>query len=55
MVIHLSDTTISKPEMPLSMVAMDAKQDVQLIRLINPRLAIAIHFEYRMFAYSILA
>lgn len=37
------------------MVTMDAKQGVELIRLINPRLAISIHFEYATFANATLA
>lgn len=38
MLIHLGGTTIPGQSMPLLMVTMDAKQGVQLMRLINPSL-----------------
>ena len=47
MLIHLGGTTIPLPSVPLLMVTMDAKQVLELIRLINPDLTIPIHYEYR--------
>lgn len=46
MLIHLGGTTIPSPSIPLLMVTMDAKQGIQLVRLINPDLTIPIHYEY---------
>lgn len=46
MLIHLGGTTIPSPSTPLLMVTMDAKQGLELVRLINPDLTIPIHFEY---------
>jgi len=45
MLIHLGGTTIPGPSMPLLMVTMDAKQGVELVRLISPDLTIPIHYE----------
>ena len=45
MLIHLGGTTIPSPLMPLIMVTMDAKQGLQLVRLINPDMTIPIHYE----------
>ena len=45
MLIHLGGTTIPSPSIPLLMVTMDAKQGIELVRLINPDLTIPIHFE----------
>jgi L-ascorbate metabolism protein UlaG (beta-lactamase superfamily) len=42
---YVGGTTLPGPHMPLLMVTMDDKQGVQLIRLINPKLTIPIHFE----------
>lgn len=52
MLIHLGGTTIPGPKMPLLMVTMDAKQGVELVRLIDPGLTIPIHFEYVMLPRS---
>lgn len=46
MLIHLGGTTIPGPSMPLLMVTMDAKQGIQLMRLVNPDMTIPIHYEY---------
>jgi hypothetical protein len=46
MLIHLGGTTIPSPAVPLLMVTMDAKQGLELVRLINPDLTIPIHYEY---------
>jgi L-ascorbate metabolism protein UlaG (beta-lactamase superfamily) len=46
MLIHLGGTTIPSPSVPLLMVTMDAKQGLELVRLINPDLTIPIHYEY---------
>ena len=45
MLIHLGGTTIPSPAVPLLMVTMDAKQGLELVRLINPDLTISIHYE----------
>jgi len=45
MLIHLGGTTIPSPSIPLLMVTMDAKQGLELIRLINPDITIPIHFD----------
>lgn len=45
MLIHLGGTTIPSPSTPLLMVTMDAKQGLELVRLINPDLTIPIHFD----------
>ena len=45
MLIHLGGTTIPSPSVPLLMVTMDAKQGLELVRLIKPDLTIPIHYE----------
>ncbi|KAL2127498.1 hypothetical protein VTI74DRAFT_10630 [Chaetomium olivicolor] len=45
MLIHLGGTTIPGPKMPLLMVTMDAKQGVQLMRLVDPDVTVPIHFD----------
>jgi L-ascorbate metabolism protein UlaG (beta-lactamase superfamily) len=45
MLVHLGGTTIPSPKLPLLMVTMDAKQGVQLMRLINPEVTIPIHYD----------
>ena len=45
MLVHLGGTTIPSPSMPLLMVTMDAKQGLELVRLIQPDLTIPIHYE----------
>ncbi|KAI2639436.1 Metallo-hydrolase/oxidoreductase [Xylaria nigripes] len=45
MIVHLGGTTIPGPKMPLLMVTMDAKQGVELMRLLNPDLTIPVHFD----------
>ncbi|KAE9367284.1 Metallo-hydrolase/oxidoreductase [Stipitochalara longipes BDJ] len=45
MLIHLGGTTIPSPHLPLLMVTMDAKQGLQLLRLIQPDVTIPIHYD----------
>ena len=45
MLIHLGGTTIPSPTMPLLMVTMDAKQGLQLMKLVMPELTIPIHYD----------
>ena len=45
MLAHLGGTTIPSPSVPLLMVTMDAKQGLELVRLINPDVTIPIHYE----------
>ena len=45
MLVHLGGTTIPGPSMPLVMVTMDAKQGVELVRLIGPDVVVPVHFE----------
>lgn len=45
MLVHLGGTTIPGPSMPLLMVTMDAKQGVELMRLVNPDVTIPIHYD----------
>ncbi|KAI0862894.1 Metallo-hydrolase/oxidoreductase [Xylaria cubensis] len=45
MIVHLGGTTIPGPMMPLLMVTMDARQGVELMRLLNPDLTIPVHFD----------
>ena len=45
MLVHLGGTTIPSPSAPLLMVTMDAKQGLELVRLIDPDLTIPIHYE----------
>jgi len=50
MLIHLGGTTIPSPKVPLLMVTMDAKQGIQLMRLINPDVTIPVHYDdYNVF------
>jgi hypothetical protein len=44
--IHLRGTTIPSPSAPSLMVTMDAKQGLELFRLIDPDLTIPIRYEY---------
>jgi hypothetical protein len=46
MLIHLGGTTIPSPKLPMLMVTMDAKQGIELVRMINPDLTIPIHYEW---------
>lgn len=46
MLIHLGGTTIPSPSLPLLMVTMDAKQGLELVKLICPDMTIPIHYEY---------
>ena len=45
MLIHLGGTTIPSPHVPMLMVTMDAKQGLELVRLIKPDVTIPIHFD----------
>ncbi|KAK1599371.1 beta-lactamase-like protein [Colletotrichum navitas] len=45
MLVHLGGTTIPGPSVPLLMVTMDAKQGMQLIKLVNPDVTIPIHYD----------
>jgi len=46
---------IPSPSLPLLMVTMDAKQGIELIRLINPELTIPIHYDdYDVFLSPLL-
>lgn len=45
MLIHLGGTTIPGPSLPLLMVTMDAKQGIELVKLISPDLTIPIHYD----------
>jgi len=45
MLIHLGGTTIPGPHMPLLMVTMDAKQGLQLVKLVQPDVTIPIHYD----------
>lgn len=45
MLVHLGGTTIPSPHVPLLMVTMDARQGVELVRLIGPEVTIPVHFE----------
>lgn len=45
MLIHLGGTTIPGPQLPLLMVTMDAKQGVQLVQLVKPKVTLPIHYE----------
>ncbi|KAK3390671.1 beta-lactamase-like protein [Podospora didyma] len=50
MLVHLGGTTIPSPKVPLLMVTMDAKQGVQLMRLMDPDVTIPIHYDdYNVF------
>ncbi|KAK3306338.1 beta-lactamase-like protein [Chaetomium strumarium] len=45
MLAHLGGTTIPGPYLPLLMVTMDAKQGVQLMRLVDPDVTVPVHFD----------
>ncbi|KAK1982858.1 beta-lactamase-like protein [Colletotrichum cereale] len=45
MLVHLGGTTIPGPSVPLLMVTMDAKQGMQLIKLVDPDVTIPIHYD----------
>ncbi|KAH7312602.1 hypothetical protein B0I35DRAFT_437389 [Stachybotrys elegans] len=45
MLVHLGGTTIPGASLPLLMVTMDAKQGIQLMRLIDPDVTIPIHYD----------
>ncbi|KAM5438599.1 hypothetical protein MferCBS31731_004890 [Microsporum ferrugineum] len=45
MLIHLGGTTIPSPHIPLLMVTMDAKQGIELLKLIRPDVTIPIHYD----------
>jgi hypothetical protein len=46
MLIHLGGTTIPSPSLPLLMNTMDAKQGLELVKLVCPDMAIPIHYEW---------
>jgi L-ascorbate metabolism protein UlaG (beta-lactamase superfamily) len=45
MLVHIGGTTIPGPALPLLMVTMDAKQGLQLLRLVDPDVTIPVHFD----------
>ena len=45
MLIHLGGTTIPSPKIPLLMITMDAKQGVELMKIIDAGVTIPIHFD----------
>jgi L-ascorbate metabolism protein UlaG (beta-lactamase superfamily) len=45
MLVHLGGTSIPSAKAPLLMVTMDAKQGVELIRLIKPDVTVPVHFD----------
>jgi L-ascorbate metabolism protein UlaG (beta-lactamase superfamily) len=45
MLIHLGGTTIPGPSAPLIMVTLDAKQGVELIKMMDPEVTIPIHYD----------
>lgn len=45
MLVHLGGTTIPSPSVPLLMVTMDAKQGVELVRLVRPDVTIPVHYD----------
>ncbi|KAA8905552.1 beta-lactamase superfamily domain-containing protein [Sphaerosporella brunnea] len=45
MLVHLGGTTIPGPHLPLLMVTMDAKEGIELMRLIRPEVTIPIHYD----------
>ncbi|CAG7557635.1 unnamed protein product [Fusarium equiseti] len=45
MLIHLGGTTIPGPSAPLIMVTMDAKQGVEMIKMMDPDVTIPIHYD----------
>lgn len=54
MLIHLGGTTVPSPSIPLLMVTMDAKQGIELLRLIKPDITIPIHYEYASISVGII-
>ena len=46
MLVHLGGTTLPSKSMPLLMVTMDAKQGIELVRLIGADVTIPVHYEY---------
>ena len=53
MLVHLGGTMIPSPSIPLLMVTMDAKQGIELVRLIRPDVTIPIHYEYVFCLYCL--
>lgn len=54
MLVHLGGTTIPGPSAPLIMVTMDAKQGVELMKMIDPDITIPIHYDdYDVFLSSL--
>ncbi|KAF5711964.1 metallo-hydrolase oxidoreductase [Fusarium mundagurra] len=45
MLIHLGGTTIPGPSAPLIMVTLDAKQGVELMKMMDPDITIPIHYD----------
>lgn len=45
MLIHLGGTTIPSPKVPLLMVTMDAKQGVELMKIVDADVTIPVHFD----------
>ncbi|KAF4949993.1 hypothetical protein FSARC_13327 [Fusarium sarcochroum] len=45
MLIHLGGTTIPGPSAPLLMVTMDAKQGIEMIKMMDPDVTIPIHYD----------
>ncbi|KAF5674824.1 metallo-hydrolase oxidoreductase [Fusarium denticulatum] len=45
MLIHLGGTTIPGPSAPLIMVTLDAKQGVELMKMMDPEITIPIHYD----------
>lgn len=45
MLIHLGGTTIPGPSTPLIMVTLDAKQGVELMKMMDPEVTIPIHYD----------
>jgi L-ascorbate metabolism protein UlaG (beta-lactamase superfamily) len=54
MLVHLGGTTVPSPRLPLLMVTMDAKQGLQLMRLVDPDVTVPIHYDdYDVFMSSL--
>ena len=45
MLIHLGGTMLPSPSLPLLMVTIDARQGLELVKLIYPDLTIPIHYK----------
>lgn len=45
MLVHLGGTSIPGPNLPLLMVTMDAAQGVRLMKLVDPKVTVPIHFD----------